>query len=771
MKKFTKLTLTLAMLFGLVGGVKAESVSSDFSELAAEGASWNPTTHTMGWNSSYGNALSYFMFKGLTGSDGCYDLSLWETITIEFSLTGTTNGVRIRMKDNTGGDGDWIVMEGAGKHVLNISDFKKGGSALNYRKIMGIQLSGGNNTSTASTATFTEISLYCADLKEKARTNLANLITLANKQHRFGKTEDSFNALTSQISTADGVRSNVSATKEDLVSATTALQEKMDALQLLPGYSNLTLDQYKKWKQDGDAFVEDGAGPGQIRLFEALPSGNVPYGHIYGSGDWQNYAELSNYSKLYITGTPGERIRGYFNKSPEGAGVVDRTLVFDENGVAVFDFINDDGFSTADYIHLIFLKTPEANSGITSLLLYDGKHELRNALTVAGLQTSFAKTSESFAAIGSAVTAANMVINNRKASNEDISTANNNLINAMNDVELEIGYTNLTADMFKAHSGVDVDATVTGSTGCSYKLSTATDLPYGDSSVGEKNWADLASYDKLIIVTSGSVKPRLCMNRIEAGGNEASTKADSKMIDINDNYGNGWSEEAYLTTSGNIYTIDLQAIVSDWGFARLHSIKKQGWGDNVIVTDMLLYRTPKTATIGVAGYATFATDKAVKFEGVEAYVGKVNGNSLTLIPVTEAPANTAIILKGAADTYSFPVVDAASPVGDNDLKVSDGTVSGNGEIYILANKTNGVGFYKLSSGSTLPAGKAYLQIPSGSLAPEFIGFGFNMDTTTGINNVETVKKAANVIYNLNGQRVNKTAKGLYIVNGKKVAIK
>ena len=87
------------------------------------------------------------------------------------------------------------------------------------------------------------------------------------------------------------------------------------------------------------------------------------------------------------------------------------------------------------------------------------------------------------------------------------------------------------------------------------------------------------------------------------------------------------------------------------------------------------------------------------------------------------------------------------------------------------NSTNGVGFYKLASGSTLPAGKAYLEIPSGSPAPEFIGFGFNTDTTTGINNVESVKKGASAIFNLNGQRVNKTTKGLYIVNGRKVMVK
>jgi DNA-binding beta-propeller fold protein YncE len=42
--------------------------------------------------------------------------------------------------------------------------------------------------------------------------------------------------------------------------------------------------------------------------------------------------------------------------------------------------------------------------------------------------------------------------------------------------------------------------------------------------------------------------------------------------------------------------------------------------------------------------------------------------------------------------------------------------------------------------------------------------------STGINNVEqTIGDAA--IYNLNGVRVNKVQKGVYVVNGKKVVIK
>ena len=57
-------------------------------------------------------------------------------------------------------------------------------------------------------------------------------------------------------------------------------------------------------------------------------------------------------------------------------------------------------------------------------------------------------------------------------------------------------------------------------------------MPYGDGSVGEKNWADLTPYENLILLTV-SGDPRFCMNRLEAGGQQAATQEDSKMLDIN----------------------------------------------------------------------------------------------------------------------------------------------------------------------------------------------------------------------------------------------
>lgn len=165
MRKTTKFMLILALLFGAVGGgnsVKAEKQESDFSEIASANtnASWDSSAKTMSWSQGSYNYLSYFMISGIDAVDGYYDLSTWETITITFTLTGTNNGIRVRMKDNTGGDGDWISLDAAGTHTINISDFKKNGSALNYSKIAGIQLSGGNSVASASTAIFSKAMVF-----------------------------------------------------------------------------------------------------------------------------------------------------------------------------------------------------------------------------------------------------------------------------------------------------------------------------------------------------------------------------------------------------------------------------------------------------------------------------------------------------------------------------------------------------------------------------------------------------------------------------------
>ena len=186
-----------------------------------------------------------------------------------------------------------------------------------------------------------------------------------------------------------------------------------------------------------------------------------------------------------------------------------------------------------------------------------------------------------------------------------------------------------------------------------------------------------------------------------------------------------------------------------------------------------LYLTSPTVTINAsAGYATFGYPAALDLTGIDAYTVTVSGTTATLNSVKgkKIPAGTGIILEGSGDVRIPLTTETTNEIGTNHLHISDGTVTGDGTIYVLANKTP-VGFYKLSSSATVPAGKAYLKISASgaALAPAFIGFG---DGTTGIQTIDNGKLTNDdVYYDLQGRRVAQPTKGLYIVNGKKVIIK
>ncbi len=192
----------------------------------------------------------------------------------------------------------------------------------------------------------------------------------------------------------------------------------------------------------------------------------------------------------------------------------------------------------------------------------------------------------------------------------------------------------------------------------------------------------------------------------------------------------------------------------------------------VIVLDVI---EPVSTTIASSGYSSFASSYPVDCanlpDGLEAYQVTATSEAAgtaTLEKVTTAvTAGTGLILKGTADaSYDIPVVAAGNDISATNLLTG---VIENTDIpadsYILKN-----GQFVKSTAGTLPAGKAYLTSSSIGEAPIFnLIFG---DQSTGIESVSASQFATNSIYyNLNGQRVAKPAKGLFIVNGKKVIIK
>ena len=195
-------------------------------------------------------------------------------------------------------------------------------------------------------------------------------------------------------------------------------------------------------------------------------------------------------------------------------------------------------------------------------------------------------------------------------------------------------------------------------------------------------------------------------------------------------------------------------------------------------TPVQLYRLSKSVTITDAEYATYCGSKALNFDGVGITVFTTTDNetSVKLNEITsgKVPANTPVVLykEGADGTaISVPVIASAdAPEGTNDLHVvGAGGLTGEDNIFVLAKNPN-VGFYLWDKTKTLNEGKIYLQgKASYSSSRQFLGFEEN---TTGIGTtLMNSERVNNGVYNLAGQRVAQPTKGLYIVNGKKVAIK
>ena len=178
------------------------------------------------------------------------------------------------------------------------------------------------------------------------------------------------------------------------------------------------------------------------------------------------------------------------------------------------------------------------------------------------------------------------------------------------------------------------------------------------------------------------------------------------------------------------------------------------------------------ATISSAGWATYVSKKAIDFtcSPVKAFVAKYDAkaNTITLNNVMQIPANTPVVLKGNAGSYIFQQISSAK-APDNDLKFNtkDFVVPEDKTYYGLAQKGEGCGFYPVEKGETVPAYKCYLLLSNPSAAKSF--YPFNI--ATGIQSAVWRPVQRGVRYNLSGQRVGDSFKGVVIENGKKIVVK
>lgn len=182
------------------------------------------------------------------------------------------------------------------------------------------------------------------------------------------------------------------------------------------------------------------------------------------------------------------------------------------------------------------------------------------------------------------------------------------------------------------------------------------------------------------------------------------------------------------------------------------------------------------ATVQSYGWATYIPANDVSFEEAAAYVVtdvNTSTGAVTVDNVTSVPAGTPVLLKGAGLKTMTVLAETPDAPAENMLSVSDGTDVDGKYPYVLAKNGESAGFKKWTGAVATLNNRVVLWLDSEvAAAREF--FSFDEDgITTGIRSIDNgpLTKDHGNVYNLNGQRVTAPAKGLYIINGKKVVVK
>ena len=190
------------------------------------------------------------------------------------------------------------------------------------------------------------------------------------------------------------------------------------------------------------------------------------------------------------------------------------------------------------------------------------------------------------------------------------------------------------------------------------------------------------------------------------------------------------------------------------------------------------------ALTNIAGknYATTCLPFPVKLSEEAAYKVTINGKKAVEELIGDViPAGEAVLLiSDNSETLQATIQETTTTVNGNQLNgvfVKTAKADLQGETPVVLNQKNGkVGFYKLANGSSLSANRAYLSYVEGTTpqpAKAFFEEGFELggNEATAIENIENGAFENAPVYNLQGQRVVKAQKGVFIQNGKKVVVK
>ena len=484
--------------------------------------------------------------------------------------------------------------------------------------------------------------------------------------------------------------------------------------------ADLTKEMYHKWVGvEADASIAD---PDEFNCGVNLNvETDCPYGNTGVPKD--EFADLSEWDYLTLVVT-SDNPRLFFNDSSEDGGritiatknnpenylenkgdgvyVIDLSAIKEAHGFVHLNAIKASAWNTKSVVSEMKLATVEPYIPVAATTYAITITEAENGVVTADVEeaaegdkvTLTITPSEGYELDALSVTAGETAVevaedNTFTMPAADVTvTATFKAKEGEPEPEPAVANRDLSLDLFHLWTNFDADATIADPDNNSgvCVVNAETGCPYGDSNVGELQFADLSAWDYLTLVVTSDA-PRLFFN----------AKSQSDRISVLPN------DEKYLISKDEgVYVYDLAAIKADAGYVHLNAIKASAWNTQIVVSEMKLTLAEPEHEV-----ADLAKDMFHKWTGFDAEAAVAdpdeNGGAVNLNAETDCPyGNTNVTEYEYADLsawdYLTLVVTSDAPrlffnsKGGNDRI----TVLPNDEKYLIS-KDEGVYVYDLAA--------------------------------------------------------------------------
>ena len=286
------------------------------------------------------------------------------------------------------------------------------------------------------------------------------------------------------------------------------------------------------------------------------------------------------------------------------------------------------------------------------------------------------------------------------------------------------------------------------------------DAPAATYANGELSWTGVEGAIAYAIFKNGEF-----VSLVTDGNTLAIEAADGDELSIRSANEMGGFGEAAIVTVENV------AAISDTDTETLAPGEYEAIAcDRVLLKGLNTIVLPFETTMEEIG-----AQKVLKYDGSQERDGMLY---LTFSSVTTLDANTPYAVFVDADK-AIEQFEGKTVVAPTDLTVSDNeysfvgtyTAFARGESPIVAGDlvAGEEEFVLANGGNAIKAYRAYMKKVGSSRAS--IAFRFDNEVVDGIEAVQLMERLSGTTYNLGGQQVNRTQKGIHIVDGKKIVVK